>query len=112
MKQIALTLLVALTAGIAPGFAQGGPNKESTETVARPRRSTNTTDPVAPPKEVEQPKIPSKYNKAKEGAIIEGPSFRTDVNTVTVDVSVVDNKGNFIPNIPRGNFRILEEGVP
>jgi VWFA-related protein len=110
MKEIALTLLVALTAGIAPGFAQGGPNKESTETVARPRRSTN--DPAAPAPEVEQPKIPSKYNKAKEGAIIEGPSFRTDANTVTVDIAVVDNKGNFIPNIPRGNFRLLEDGVP
>lgn len=110
MTQIALTLLVALTAGMAPGFAQSGPNKESTETVARPRRSTN--DPAAPAPEAEQPKIPSKYNKAKEGAIIEGPSFRTDANTVNVDVSVVDNKGNFIPNIPRAHFRILEDGVP
>lgn len=110
MKQIALTLLVALTAGLAPGLAQGGPNKESTETVARPRRSTN--EPNAAPAEAEQPKIPSKYNKAKENALIEGPSFRSDVNTVTVDVSVVDNKGNFIPNVPKGNFRILEDGVP
>src|SRR5215203_3154407 len=112
MKQLAFTLLVALTAGMTPGFAQGGPNKESTETVARPRRSTNPTDPAAPAPEAEQPKIPSKYNKAKEGGIIEGPSFRTDVNTVTVDVSVVDNKGNFIPGIPKGNFRVLEDGVP
>lgn len=110
MKQIAITFLVALTAGLAPGFAQGGPSKESTETVARPRRSTN--EPNAAPAEAEQPKIPSKYNKAKENAVIEGPSFRSDVNTVTVDVAVVDNRGNFIPNIPKGNFRILEDGVP
>jgi len=29
-----------------------------------------------------------------------------------VDVAVLDNKGHFIPNIPRGNFRILEDNVP
>ena len=25
---------------------------------------------------------------------------------------MLDNKGHFIPNIPRGNFRILEDNVP
>jgi Ca-activated chloride channel homolog len=34
------------------------------------------------------------------------------VTTVTVDVAVLDNRGNFIPKIPRGNFRILEDNVP
>jgi hypothetical protein len=34
------------------------------------------------------------------------------VNTVQLDVAVLDNKGRFIPNIPRGTFRILEDGVP
>lgn len=111
-KQIAFTLLAALSLGVAPGFAQSGPNKESTETVARPRRNPSDPNATAPP-EAEQPKIPSKYNKAaKEGGPIEGPSFRSDVNTVTVDVAVVDNKGNFIPGIPKGNFRVLEDGVP
>jgi VWFA-related protein len=43
---------------------------------------------------------------------VEGPSFRSDATTVTVEVSVLDNKGNFIPGIPRGNFRVLEDGVP
>jgi Ca-activated chloride channel homolog len=31
---------------------------------------------------------------------------------VTVDTAVLDNKGHFIPNIPKQNFRILEDGVP
>jgi VWFA-related protein len=31
---------------------------------------------------------------------------------VTLDVAVVDNKGHFIPGIPGGNFRILEDNVP
>jgi VWFA-related protein len=29
-----------------------------------------------------------------------------------VDVAVIDNKGHFIPGIPKGNFRILEDNVP
>jgi VWFA-related protein len=111
MKRIALTLFAAFAVSAAPGFAQGGPNKENTETVARPRRNTTDGQP-APAAEVEQPKIPSKFGKKEGEAPIEGPSFRTDVNTVTVDVAVVDNKGNFIPNIPKGNFRILEDNVP
>ncbi len=109
MKQLALTLVLALTAGLAPGIPQGGPNKESTETVAKPRRQTKDGQPA--PVEAEQPKIPSKFGK-KEGGPIEGPSFRSDVNTVSLDVAVVDNKGNFIPRIPQGNFRVLEDGVP
>jgi VWFA-related protein len=31
---------------------------------------------------------------------------------VTLDVSVLDNKGRFIPNIPKDKFRILEDNVP
>ncbi len=31
---------------------------------------------------------------------------------VNVDVAVLDDKGHFIPNIPRGNFRVLEDNVP
>jgi VWFA-related protein len=40
------------------------------------------------------------------------PQFKTDVDTVTVDVAIIDNKGRFIPGIPKGNFRILEDNVP
>ena len=98
MKQLSLFLALAVTAGIAPAYFQGGPNKESTETVAKPRRPATKDGQPAP--EQEQPKIPSKFGK-KEGAIPEGPSFRSDVNTVNLDVAVVDNKGNFIPKIPK-----------
>jgi VWFA-related protein len=38
--------------------------------------------------------------------------FKTDVDIVTLDVAVIDNKGHFIPNIPAGNFRVLEDNVP
>lgn len=108
MKQLALTLVLALTAGVLPhAWSQQGPNKESTETVAKPRPKAGQ------PTEEVQEKVPSKYSrKGKEGEVAEGPSFRSDSNTVTVEISVLDNKGNFIPGIPKGNFRVLEDGVP
>jgi VWFA-related protein len=31
---------------------------------------------------------------------------------VTVDVSVLDNKGHFIPNLPPADFRVTEDNVP
>jgi Ca-activated chloride channel family protein len=114
MKQLSFSLVLALTAGIAPAYFQGGPNKESTESVAKPRRPASgqpAKDGQPAATEPEQPKIPSKFSR-KEGANPEGPNFRSDVNTVNLDVAVVDNKGNFIPRIPKESFRVLEDGVP
>ena len=51
-------------------------------------------------------------SERKKAAIPEGPGFRSDVNTVNLDVAVVDNKGNFIPRIPKEAFRVLEDGIP
>jgi VWFA-related protein len=34
------------------------------------------------------------------------------VEVVSVDVAVLDNKGHFIPGIPAGNFRVVEDNVP
>ena len=86
---------------------QNGPDAQSSETVAKPRKKD------APATEAEQPKIPSQFSKKDKDIPPEGgPTFRTDATTVTVDVSVMDNKGHFIPGIPRGNFRILEDNAP
>ena len=83
---------------------QAGPAKDVDQTVAKPRK---------PAGEPEQAPIPSKLSKKAQPDIPENlPSFKSDVNIVNVDVSVLDNKGHFIPNIPRGNFRILEDNVP
>jgi VWFA-related protein len=85
--------------------AQQGPNSKGSETVAKPRKKGEAAEP-------EQPKIPSKFGKKDADAAGDTPVFRTDVNTVSVDVAVLDNKGHFIPKIPQGNFRILEDNVP
>jgi VWFA-related protein len=105
-------MVLALVAGIAPhALPQQGPSRGSTETVAKPKPKPG--EAPAEQQKKEEGQIPSEFSKkGKEGEPVEGPSFRSDAITVTVDVSVLDNKGNFIPGIPQGNFRVLEDGVP
>ncbi len=102
-------LLVALAAFFAlakmsMGQDQEGPTKDEDRTVAKPRQPAS--EPADAP-------IPSKLSKKAKPDIPENlPSFKSDVDVVSVDVAVLDNKGQFIPNIPRGNFRVLEDNVP
>ena len=104
-KISALLALGCLSCGLLPLKAQQGPKSQSSETVAKPRKKD------APP-DAEEPKIPSKFGK-KDREVPEGlPTFKSDTTTVQVDVAVLDNKGRFIPKIPGGNFRILEDNVP
>jgi len=104
MTRLALLLAAALLAWTPAAPAQEGPRKEGSETVARPRKKDA---------EAEAAKIPSKLSKKDRPALPDGvPTFRSDVNAVSVEVAVLDNKGRFIPGIPRANFRILEDGVP
>ena len=86
-----------------------GPQTGSSETVARPKKKDVPADAPEPES---QPKIPSQFStKGKD--IPEGtPTFRSDVNSVQLEVAVLDNKGHFIPNIPKNNFRVLEDNVP
>ena len=112
-----LAVVAAGVAGISVGMWAQGPGSQGSETVAKPKKKVDPADPAAPPKDTPAPgaasgdKIPSKFKKPD--TVPEGvPTFRTDAMTVTVDVAVLDNKGHFIPKIPKGNFRILEDNVP
>jgi VWFA-related protein len=107
LKPAAILGLVSLFAGVSIRFAAAqGPGSQQSETVAKPRKKD------APAETTEQPKIPSKFSK-KDRDVPEGlPTFRSDVNTVQLEVAVLDNRGHFIPNIPRDKFRILEDNVP
>jgi hypothetical protein len=88
-----------------------GPKNDGSETVARPKKGATTGSTNAPAEQPDQAKIPSQYKKNK--GLPDGvATYSTDAVTVTVEVSVLDNKGNFIPNIPAGNFRVLEDNVP
>src|ERR1035441_5848007 len=88
---------------------QDGPMRDSGPTVARPRKPDVD---AASPAEPDLPKIPSRLKKDATGDVSALPSFKSEVDLVTVDAAVLDNKGNFIPGIPGGNFRILEDNVP
>ncbi|HSW51408.1 MAG TPA: VWA domain-containing protein [Bryobacteraceae bacterium] len=102
MKRIAL--LAGFGVLLCVVWAQQGPTREGAETVARPK-------PKAAEKEAEAPKIPSEFGR-KPDVPAGAPLFRSDVTAVALDVAVLDNRGRFIPNIPRGNFRVLEDNVP
>lgn len=96
-----------LAAALAALEAQQGPRKESSETVAKPRKKPGEAS------EPEQQKIPSRYGKKDKPDVPAGlPTFRSDAITVSLDVAVLTNRGQFIPGIPAGNFRVLEDGVP
>lgn len=103
-------MLAAMVAGAGMLYPQAGPRKESGDTVARPRKKGEAAPEAA--KEQQLPRIPSKMQKKPGEAPAEGPTFRTDTLTVNVDVAVLDNRGRFIPGIPAGNFRVLEDGQP
>src|ERR1035437_6890957 len=84
-----------------------GPAREPSTTVARPKKA----DTDKGPGDTDLPPIPSRLKKDKVD-VGNLTTFKSDVDIVTVDVAVVDNKGHFIPGIPPGNFRILEDNVP
>lgn len=107
LKNPALPLAVAgllALAGACVAQDQSGPEKDSGQTVAKPRKSTDEPD-AAP--------IPSRLSKKAEPDIPANiPSFKSDVSVVNVDVAVLDKNGHFIPNIPKASFRVLEDNVP
>ena len=91
-------------------WSQQGPGSTGSETKAKPRKKAGDGTPVEEPK---QEKIPSKFSKKEGDVLPDGlPTFKSDVSTVNVDVAVLDKNGRFIPNIPKGNFRVIEDGVP
>jgi Ca-activated chloride channel homolog len=117
IRRTGALVLAGLACSALLALAQQGPKTGSGETVARPRNRKADSPQLADEPRVdapgEQKKIPSTFGKKDRVDLPEGlATFRTDTTTIQVDVSVLDNKGRFIPGIPQGNFRILEDGVP
>ena len=129
-KTIVASASVAVAMALPFAIAQQ-PNSDSSETVARPRKKNVPTDSSTPPTpapspaaksndssndagdSTDQPKIPSKFTKKdKLETVPETPTFQSDVTTVQLDVAVLDNKGHFLPGIPKEKFRVLEDNVP
>jgi Ca-activated chloride channel family protein len=106
---IGATAALTLILGV---WAQDGPGTGS-ETVARPRKKAPSGDTGTANTDGDLPKIPSKLSpKGKADEAETDASFKSETNVVNVDVQVLDNHGNPIPNIPKDKFRILEDNVP
>lgn len=101
--------------GFGIGSLAQGPVTQGSETVSKKKPTTDPNAPAAAATDATDPnaeKIPSKYKPNKTG-LPQGPAtFRSDVLTVTLDVAVLDNKGNPIPKIPQEKFRVLEDNTP
>jgi Ca-activated chloride channel homolog len=116
MKYFLMASVCLLGVGLGIRAAQG-PVTQGSETVSK-KKTTTPTDPNAPAStdtpatDPNTEKIPSKYKPNKDGLPQGAPTFRSDVLTVTLDVAVLDNKGNPIPKIPEDRFRILEDNTP
>src|ERR1700692_3485989 len=99
--RIPIIALLAALSLIEGTSAQDGPNPQGSETVARPKKPADTTTPDS---DAPLPQIPSKLSPKVKDDAAPDVSFRADTNVVNVDVAVLDNKGNPIPQIPKGNF--------
>ncbi len=79
---------------------------------APPPAADSNNAPAANDDSSDEPRIPSKYSRKGKDLPADAPTFSSDVTTVDLDVAVVDNKGQFLPGIPKTNFRVLEDNVP
>ncbi len=84
-----------------------GPLNTNSGTVAKKKPADGTT-----PADGDLPKIPSEYTKKDKMDLGTLQTFKADVDTVSVDVAVMDKNGRFIPDIPKTSFRVLEDNVP
>ncbi|MEP7355485.1 MAG: VWA domain-containing protein [Acidobacteriota bacterium] len=91
--------------------AQQGPSPNNGETVARPKKGSTTSPNSSDKRESELPPLPSVFKK--DGSKLPSEvTFSVSASNVSLDVAVVNEKGQFIPNIPQDNFRVLEDDVP
>jgi len=115
MRHLKIALPCALAVSVLAWLCaaqQQGPiqQQDPSQTVAKKKTAT-PDNPTGGPDDSNLPKIPSAYKKDKTEPG-EVPTFKADVDVVTLDVAVVDNNGQFIPAIPAVKFRVLEDNVP
>jgi Ca-activated chloride channel homolog len=103
---IVCAIVLLAMAGMVAAQDQGPLNTNS-GTVAKKKPADGTT-----PADGDLPKIPSDYTKKDKIDIGTLQTFKADVDTVTVDIAIMDKNGRFIPDIPKSSFRVLEDNVP
>lgn len=108
-KLYGIVFAAAMAALAVTAASQEGPIHDSGPAVARPKKPAADSNA---PAETEAPRIPSEFKKEPSSAAAATNIFKSNVDLVTLDVSVLDPKGHFIPNIPSADFRVLEDNVP
>jgi hypothetical protein len=111
-------MCAAILAGLLASLTlaqEQGPLKDPGPTVSKPKQpatdsSTSGASDTGTTADPDLPKVPSQYKKSPNTTGL--ANFKTDVDMVTLDVSVVDTKGHFLPGIPPSRFRVLEDNVP
>jgi VWFA-related protein len=110
-----LYIVIAVLLSMALVLVAQGPKTNNGDTVARPKKgstgNSNDTSAGKSDKEKELPPLPSVFKRGPVGEA-DQPTFHVDATTVTLDVSVVDSNGHFIPNLDESKFRITEDSVP
>ena len=81
-----------------PSVTVGGPKRSVGATVAVPRR---------PPQKSRRRRLAAPVQPGEQPF-----NIAVNVDLVTVDVAVQNNRGRFLPGLTKKHFRILEDGVP
>jgi VWFA-related protein len=92
---LALVLCCATCAG--PAAAQNQPQAAPSSEQQPPPQPSSPQQPAQQPSSQQQPS---------------GYAITVSVPLVNVDVVITDNSGNYLSGLKKGNFRILEDGVP
>jgi Ca-activated chloride channel family protein len=99
-------IAVLLGGAAFPLLAQDEPQSQSSDSVAKPKPKDTTPPPA------DKAPIPSEFKKPKDLPPAGSPTFRSNATTVTVDISILDDKNHFIPTLTQDKFRVYEDGVP
>jgi VWFA-related protein len=97
-------------AGQSPSATPQNPNQQEAPPEAGGPNSD--TGPYAIPKKGEEPPPPPPPARPKKIEGMPDYSIHVDVPLVTVPVLVTTKEGQFIPNLKKENFRVLEDGTP
>jgi len=103
MKKIVLLLGLLFLFSALNAYAQSG--RKAPAPAPKPKADTQSTPPDSSDNGISESKV------SPEGETIEGDVIRFDTALVTVPVTVVDRYGHYVPQLQRGDFKILEDGV-
>ncbi len=107
---LAAVVVMAMAGEFGSAQTQGPINPGARRPPGRPPAPDGPASDA--PAEIPSTNLPPIETKPRQSIPQDQPLFSADTNVVNVDVAVVDNHGNFIPQIPKQHFQILEDGVP